>query len=150
MTGNETWTRGKISNKLVFFLQNLRNQMTDRTIGPEIQGFLSDRRSFYRTCPSVRRYFVFTATCTLHFLYLFYSTGTLHFLYVLVDDHSTAAVPIACGMEHEPAKAFYKGGDVIMTVMSGKILFIAYYIIQQKTELLLYDIKLFLYLLIRK
>ena len=69
---------------------------------------------------------------------------------MLVDDHSTAAVPIACGMEHEPAKAFYKGGDVIMTVMSGKILFIAYYIIQQKTELLLYDIKLFLILLIRK
>jgi hypothetical protein len=56
----------------------------------------------------------------------FYSTGTLHFLYVLVVDHSTAAVPIACGMNHEPAKAFYKGGDVIMTVMSGKILFIAY------------------------
>ena len=24
-----------------------------RTIGPEIQGFLSDRRSFYRTCPTV-------------------------------------------------------------------------------------------------
>jgi hypothetical protein len=45
---------------------------------------------------------------------------------VLVDDHSTAAVPIACGMNHESAKAFYKGGDVIMTVMSGKILFIAY------------------------
>ena len=44
--------------------------------------------------------------------------GTLHFLYVLVDDHSTAAVPIACGMNHEPAKAFYKGGDVILTVMS--------------------------------
>jgi hypothetical protein len=120
-----------------------------RSIGPEIQGFLSDRWSFYRTCPSVRRYFVFTATCTLHFLYFystlytsfpvfvlfnrytsfpvfFYSTGTLHFLYVLVVDHSTAAVPIACGMNHEPAKAFYKGGDVIMTVMSGKILFIAY------------------------
>jgi hypothetical protein len=35
--------------------------------------------------------------------------------------HSTAAVPIACGMNHEPAKAFYKGGDVILTVMSGKI-----------------------------
>jgi hypothetical protein len=33
---------------------------------------------------------------------------------------------MACGMKHEPAKAFYKGGDVIMTVMSGKILFIAY------------------------
>ena len=63
---------------------------------------------------------------TLQFLYFFYSTGTLHFLYVLVDDHSTAAVPIACGMNHEPAKAFYKGGDVIMTVMSGKIVFIAY------------------------
>jgi len=31
------------------------------TIGPEIQGFLSDWRSFYRTCPSVQRYFVFTA-----------------------------------------------------------------------------------------
>ena len=57
---------------------------------------------------------------------MFYSTGTLHFLHVQVEDHSTAAVPIACEMEHEPAKAFYKGGDVIMTVMSGKILFIAY------------------------
>jgi hypothetical protein len=36
--------------------RNWRNQMTEqyRTIGPEIQGFLSDRRSFYRTCPSVR------------------------------------------------------------------------------------------------
>ena len=68
----------------------------------------------------------YSTSCTLHFLYLFYSTGTLHFLYVLVDDHSTAAVPIACGMNHEPAKAFYKGGDVIMTVMSGKIVFIAY------------------------
>ena len=45
-----------------FFSQNWRNQMTEqyRTIGPEIQGFLSDRRSFYRTCQSVRRYFVFT------------------------------------------------------------------------------------------
>ena len=42
--------------------RNWRNQMTEQyqTIGPEIQGFISDRRSFYRTCPSVRRYFVFT------------------------------------------------------------------------------------------
>jgi hypothetical protein len=41
--------------------RNWRNQMTEqyRTIGPEIQGFLSDRQSFYRTCPSVRRYFIF-------------------------------------------------------------------------------------------
>jgi hypothetical protein len=31
-----------------------------RTICPDIQGFLSDVRSFHRTCPSVRRYFVFT------------------------------------------------------------------------------------------
>jgi hypothetical protein len=33
-----------------------RNQMTEqyRTIGPEIQGFILDWRSFYRTCPSVR------------------------------------------------------------------------------------------------
>ena len=31
-----------------------------RTIGPEIQGFLLDRQSFYRTCPSVRWYFAFT------------------------------------------------------------------------------------------
>ena len=44
--------------------RNCRNQMTEqyRTIGSEIQGFLSDRQSFYRTCPSVRRYFAFTAT----------------------------------------------------------------------------------------
>jgi hypothetical protein len=32
-----------------------------RTIGPKIKGLISDRRSFYRTCPSVRWYFVFTA-----------------------------------------------------------------------------------------
>ena len=44
---------------------------------------------------------------------------------MLVDDHSTAGVPIACGMNHAPTKAFYKGGDVIMTVMSGK--FYLYY-----------------------
>jgi hypothetical protein len=45
------------------YSRNWRNQMTEqyRTIGPEIQGFISDRRSFYRTCPSVRQYFVFTA-----------------------------------------------------------------------------------------
>ena len=44
------------------FIQNLQNQMTEqyRTISPEIQGFSSDRRSFYRTCPSGRRYFAFT------------------------------------------------------------------------------------------
>ena len=62
-----------------FFLQNWRNQMTEqyRSIGPEIQGFLSDRWSFYRTCPSVRRYFVFTATCTLHFLYFLFNI--IHF-----------------------------------------------------------------------
>jgi len=47
--------------------RNWRNQMTEqyRTIGPEIQGFLSDWRSFYRTCPSVRRYFVFTVIKSL-------------------------------------------------------------------------------------
>jgi hypothetical protein len=44
----------------------------------------------------------------------------------LASGHVWAAVPIACGMNHEPAKAFYKGGDVILTVLSGKILFIAY------------------------
>ena len=27
-----------------------------RTIGPEIQGFISDRQLFYRTCPSVFRF----------------------------------------------------------------------------------------------
>jgi len=48
---------------------------------------------------------------------------------VLVDDHSTAAVPITCGMSHEPARAFFKGGHVIMTVMSGKILFRVYEIV---------------------
>ena len=38
--------------------RNWRNQMTEqyRTIGPEIQGFISDRRSFYRTCPTVFRF----------------------------------------------------------------------------------------------
>ena len=45
------------------YSRNWRNQMTEqyRTIGPKIKGFISDRRSFYRTCPSIRRYFVFTA-----------------------------------------------------------------------------------------
>jgi hypothetical protein len=47
--------------------RNWRNQMTEqyRTIGPEIHGFLSDRQSFYRTCPSVWRYFVFTESVSM-------------------------------------------------------------------------------------
>jgi hypothetical protein len=54
-------------SQTIFFLQNWRNQMTEQywTIGPEIQGFLSDRRSFYRTCPSVWLYFVFTGMWSL-------------------------------------------------------------------------------------
>lgn len=42
--------------------------------------------------------------------------GTLHFLYVELGDESSAANPYACGMNNELMKAFYKGGNVIMTV----------------------------------
>lgn len=42
--------------------------------------------------------------------------GTLHFLYVELTDESSAAQPYACGMNNELMKAFYKGGNVIMTV----------------------------------
>ena len=55
-----TWpeTRREGRSRTSFFFQNWRNQMTEeyRTIGPEIQGFLSDGRSFYRTCPTVFRF----------------------------------------------------------------------------------------------
>ncbi|XP_076082728.1 neuroglian-like [Mytilus galloprovincialis] len=43
--------------------------------------------------------------------------GTLHFLYVDLEDTSSQAKPYACGMNNELMKAFYKGGDVIMTVI---------------------------------
>ncbi|XP_052101640.1 uncharacterized protein LOC127735500 [Mytilus californianus] len=42
--------------------------------------------------------------------------GTLHFLYVDLDDGSTAAKPYACGVNNELMRAFYKGGNVIMSV----------------------------------
>ena len=65
MTGNETWTWGKISNKFFFFFffftKLTKSNETEqyRTIGPEIEGFWSNRRSFYQTCPLIWRYFVF-------------------------------------------------------------------------------------------
>ncbi|VDI20659.1 Hypothetical predicted protein [Mytilus galloprovincialis] len=43
--------------------------------------------------------------------------GTLHFLYVDIEDGSTAATPYACGINNELMRAFYKGGNVIMTIL---------------------------------
>ncbi|XP_063434962.1 neuroglian-like [Mytilus trossulus] len=43
--------------------------------------------------------------------------GTLHFLYVDLEDTSTAATPYACGINNELMRAFYKGGNVIMTIL---------------------------------
>ncbi|CAG2257758.1 unnamed protein product [Mytilus edulis] len=43
--------------------------------------------------------------------------GTLHFLYVDLEDGSTAATPYACGINNELMRAFYKGSNVIMTIL---------------------------------
>ncbi|CAG2257759.1 unnamed protein product [Mytilus edulis] len=49
--------------------------------------------------------------------------GTVHFLYADLEDSSTAATSYACGMNNELLRAFYKGGNIIMTIRRAKPMF---------------------------